>query len=479
MLFYTPEFLVFSIILLGTLGIVHRDTPRKVVLLVASYIFYMWWNPVFIVLIMFSTGVNYLVGLGLAVEPRQSKRKLLLATSIVANLGILGIFKYGGFFSANTLVLLRLLGFDVHWTTLQIVLPVGISFYTFQAMSYTIDLYRGRIPVTRSPLDFALFVAFFPQLVAGPIVRAADFIPQLRKPIRLYCDQQTLFLVLRGLAKKVLIADNVAVLADAIFEDPTIWPSAVIWFATVCFAVQIYCDFSGYSDIAIGVGRILGFRIPLNFNYPYFARNPSDFWRRWHISLSSWLRDYLYIPLGGSRSGGARTYRNLMITMLLGGLWHGASWNFVVWGLLHGLLLIAHRLYAAVRRRVNPEWTASDGLVSRVVSIAAMQYCVLLTWIAFRVRSFDSMLVSMRKFVAFDFEFGLADLGLGALPFFSTAAILGAFFALHALSHGVGRIDNWAGRVALPWAAGICFALGFAAFALWPLEEAPFIYFQF
>jgi len=339
MLFYTPEFLIFSLCLLSVLLFVNRSTPRKGVLLVASYVFYMWWNPAFVLLIIFSTAVDFVVGGRLAAEERLKRRRFWLALSIVSNLGLLGIFKYLGLFMETAKYLAELSGQPVSWEAIHLILPVGISFYTFQTLSYTIDVYRRSIPATRNPLDFALFVAFFPQLVAGPIVRASVFLPQLRDRIRLSCDADTFFLILRGLAKKVLIADNVALFADAIFAQPGDWPSLVIWVATLCFAVQIYCDFSGYSDIAIGIARILGFQLPLNFDHPYFARNPSEFWRKWHISLSSWLRDYFYISVGGNRRGSAATHRNLMSTMLVGGFWHGASWNFVFWGFLHGTML--------------------------------------------------------------------------------------------------------------------------------------------
>jgi len=479
MLFYTPEFLVFSLVLLATLGVVHRDEPRKWVLLVASYVFYMWWNPAFIALIAFATGVNYLLGGAIVRSDDDRKRKALLTLSLVASLGLLAWFKYAGFLADSTLYLMRSLGFEVHWTSLAITLPVGISFYTFQALSYTIDVYRRNIPATTSPLDFALYIAFFPQLVAGPIVRAADFLPQLRERIRVSCDQATFFLIVRGLAKKVMIADNIAVLPDAVFASPQDFPSLVIWLATVCFALQIYCDFSGYSDIAIGVARVLGFRIPLNFDHPYFARNPSDFWRRWHISLSSWLRDYLYISLGGNRAGTARTYRNLMLTMLLGGLWHGASWNFVLWGALHGFYLVVHRGYGDWRRRRDPAWDGASGPLATLLSIAAMQYGVLLAWIAFRVTDFDAMRVAMAKFVFFDFDFGLSNIGLGAMSFFSTIFLLLAFLALHYTSKRVGHLDRALARADLRVAALICFLVGFCAVVLWPLTDQPFIYFQF
>ncbi len=474
MLFYTVEFLMFSIILMGGLGIVHRTEPRKLMLLVASYIFYMWWNPAFILLIVFSTLVNYLIGGRMALEDDQSRRKALLVLSLIANLGLLFFFKYYGLFSDSLLGLMRIFGSEPSWTSLNITLPVGISFYTFQTMSYTIDVYRREIPATRAPLDFALFVAFFPQLVAGPIVRAATFLPQLTKPVRISCDQKTVFLILRGFAKKVLVADNIGILVDGVFTNPGAWPSAIIWLATIGFAIQIYCDFSGYSDIAIGIARILGFEFPQNFNHPYIARNPSDFWKRWHISLSSWLRDYLYISLGGNRGGSFSTYRNLMLTMLLGGLWHGASWNFLLWGFLHGAILILHRVFTQGRN--TPGQT---NLLTQVGSVILMQYCVLITWISFRLTDFPDMLIAMQKFVVFDFNFQLTKLGLGSLSFFTTLIIMLAFVLLQAFSIRVGHIDQYLGKTGKIPAVIACIAIGFVAFFFWPLQQAPFIYFQF
>ncbi len=479
MLFHTPAFLVFSLVLLAVLAVVHRHTPRKVVLLIASYVFYMWWNPAFILLIAFTTAVNFLVGAAIARTAVEQNRRALLVLSLSASLGLLGYFKYTGFLAESTLTGMRALGFDVHWTAIHITLPVGISFFTFHNLSYTIDVYRRRIPATSSPLDFALYIAFFPQLVAGPIVRAAVFLPQLLGPNRLSCDQATFFLILRGFAKKVIVADNLALLPDTVFGAPGDFPSVIIWLAAVCFAVQIYCDFSGYSDIAIGISKLLGFRLPINFDHPYLARNPSDFWRRWHISLSSWLRDYLYVSLGGNREGRARTYHNLMITMLLGGLWHGASWNFVLWGFLHGVFLVLHRGYGELRRHFAPDYRPSESWLAAFASILAMQYCVVLAWIPFRASDLGDTLTMMRKFVLFDFDFSLANIGLGTMSFFSTLILLGAFAALHATSRAAGQMDRFLGRVGLGWASLVCLAFGFVAVFLWPLTDQPFIYFQF
>jgi alginate O-acetyltransferase complex protein AlgI len=474
MLFYTPQFLVFFTLLLITLGIVHRSSPRKAILLVASYIFYMWWNPAFILLIIFSTFVDYLVGGRMAGEENQKKRRMLLLISMCSNLGLLFFFKYFGLFSNSLLGLMQMMGSEPSWTTLNITLPVGISFYTFQTMSYTIDIYRRKIPATRSSLDFALFVAFFPQLVAGPIVRASEFLPQLKRDVKVRVDQSSIFLIMRGLAKKVLIADNIAILVNGVFDSPGDWSSIMIWAATIGFAIQIYCDFSGYSDIAIGISKILGFDLPLNFNHPYVARNPSDFWQRWHISLSSWLRDYLYIPLGGNRGSEFQTYRNLMLTMLLGGLWHGASWNFMLWGFLHGFILVAHRLFSRSRQPA----AAPNPLVT-LLSVMAMQYCVLITWISFRLTDFDAMQIAMKKFILFDFDFALAGMGLGQLSLFTTVLIMLAFVILQTISVRTGHIHNYLASKGPVPAIMVCLAFGFTAFFLWPMSQAPFIYFQF
>jgi D-alanyl-lipoteichoic acid acyltransferase DltB (MBOAT superfamily) len=398
---------------------------------------------------------------------------------MTSNLGMLFFFKYAGLFGDSLLGIMRMMGSEPSWVSLNITLPVGISFYTFQTMSYTIDIYRKELKATRSPLDFALFVAFFPQLVAGPIVRAATFLPQLKQDVKIACDQTTFFLILRGMAKKVLVADNLAIFIDPVFNSPESWPSIIIWLAAIGFAIQIYCDFSGYSDIAIGIARILGFTLPLNFNHPYSARNPSDFWNRWHISLSSWLRDYLYISLGGNRGSAFATYRNLMLTTLLGGLWHGASWNFLVWGFLHGAILVAHRLYTGTRKRMNPNWRPGKGWLTYLLSLFVMQYCVLVTWISFRLTDFDAMQTAIRKFVVFDFNFDLASIGLGSMAFFSTLSLMIIFSIFTVISQRAGHIENYLGKLSTSKAATVCFASGIVFYYFWPLTQAPFIYFQF
>ena len=479
MLFHTVEFVVFISTLLGLFSLTRGDEPRKVLLLISSYVFYMWWNPAFVLLIVASTVVDYVVGRRMAWEDDPGRRRSLLVVSLTANLGLLAIFKYANFAAGSIKLALGWIGPEPTWAPLDILLPVGISFYTFQTLSYTIDLYRRAIPASKSPLDFALFVAFFPQLVAGPIVRAADFLPQLRLPIQLAYHRESFFLVMRGIAKKVLIADNVGIFVNAIFEDPERWPSLIIWVATIAFAIQIYCDFSGYSDIAIGIARFLGFELPKNFDHPYFARNPAEFWRKWHISLSSWLRDYLYISAGGNRGGDLRTARNLMLTMLLGGLWHGASWNFVCWGFLHGFVLVVHRFGVGLITRINPNPSRARRVLGHAASIVAFQYWVLITWITFRITDFQDMGVALRKFVLFDRNLSIANIGLGGLPFFSTLLLIGVFSALHLLSHRVGDIDQRLGRMPLGVGILTSFLVGFALFCLWPSGESAFIYFQF
>src|SRR5213075_1105817 len=262
--------------------------------------------------------------------------------------------------------------------------------------------------------------------VAGPIMRASSFLPQLESPRTMNFDRKSFFLFLRGLVKKALIADGVATFADTIFKHPQQWNSAVIWLAAICFYVQIYCDFSGYSDMAIAIARMLGYELVPNFNRPYFSADPSEFWKRWHISLSTWLRDYLYIPLGGNRDGEWRANRNLMLTMLIGGLWHGASWNFVLWGGLHGAALVIHRQWDKLTRRLNIRAALNASTAYRIAAVLAMQYFVLVTWIPFRVLNTSDMLATLHKFLVPDMNFHLADAGLGAMAPFATVLLLAA-----------------------------------------------------
>jgi len=329
-------FLFFAVVYSLYLAFNHKWQNRM--LLVASYVFYGTWDWRFLSLIVISTIIDYYCGIKIDEITDAKKRKQFLAISIVANLSMLGFFKYFNFFAENLQALCCFFGFQVQPHFLNIILPVGISFYTFQTMSYTIDIYKGQLKPTRKFFDFALFVSFFPQLVAGPIERASHLLPQILSKRKVTIDKfcEGCYLIFWGLFLKVFVADNLARLVDPIFASDPPYNGVKVLLGLYAFAFQIFGDFAGYSNIARGLGKCMGFDIMVNFNLPYFVTNPSDFWRRWHISLSTWLRDYLYIPLGGNKKGTLFTYRNLAITMFLGGLWHGAAWTFIIWGAYRG-----------------------------------------------------------------------------------------------------------------------------------------------
>lgn len=360
---------------------------RIALLLAASYAFYMSWNPRLVVLLLFSTGIDFVAGHALHTSESPTARKRWLMLSLVVNLGVLGVFKYYGFFVDSFVALLQSAGVDAQMHTWNIILPLGISFYTFQSMSYTIDIHRGQLTPTRSLLEFATFVAFFPQLVAGPIVRARDFLPQLaeRRALRAADMQTGVDYILLGLVKKAVLADNLAPFVDAVFAAPAHADSVHAWVVLFAFYGQIYWDFSGYTDIAIGSARLFGFHIRGNFNRPYLSLSPREFWQRWHISLSTWLRDYLYIPLGGNQGGTRRLYRNLLLTMLLGGLWHGAAWPFVLWGAYHGALLCVHRWWSAGGRRLP-----------RPAAWPLMLTATLIGWLLFRAESIGDVAILLK-----------------------------------------------------------------------------------
>ena len=390
MIFTSTNFAIFFALLYPLYLLLRRSSRwQNRLLLVASYIFYGFWDWRFLGLIAISTAVDYYVGLRLDDAPlsdpvNERRRKQLLWLSVAVNLGILGFFKYFNFFSSSFIDLIAGFGLEASDVTLNIVLPVGVSFYTFQSMSYTISIYRGELKATHDALNFALFVAFFPQLVAGPIERASNLLPQIEKPRAISWSQidSGLFLIIWGVFKKLVIADNLGLIANEVFNDPNVVGIDIV-LGTLAFALQIYGDFSGYSDIARGVARLMGFELMVNFRLPYFAVNPSDFWQRWHISLSEWLRDYLYIPLGGNRGGSLNTYRNLFLTMLLGGLWHGAGWNFIIWGAYHGAILIIYRLGEQL------PWPRQASL-NRVTLPLRMGFMFILTlmgWLIFRASS--------------------------------------------------------------------------------------------
>jgi D-alanyl-lipoteichoic acid acyltransferase DltB (MBOAT superfamily) len=351
MTFTSLSFFVFLPIVLALYYALGRRS-QNLLLLAASYVFYGWWDVRFLALLGASTLIDYAAARAIegAGEDRRRRRRFL-AITVTSNLTILGFFKYFNFFADSAFELLQGLGLGASKPVLAVALPVGISFYTFQSMSYAVDVYRGRLAACRSLLEFALFISYFPQLLAGPIERATSLLPQLRRDRRV--EWQTLregaLLIGLGLFKKVAVADAIAPFVDVRFQEPALAAGSDLLFALYLFSIQIYCDFSGYSDIARGTSRLLGIDLMINFHHPMFATSIGDFWRRWHVSLSTWLRDYLYVPLGGSRRGRLRTYMNLMATMLLGGLWHGANWTFVIWGGLHGIYLSIARLWGGVR----------------------------------------------------------------------------------------------------------------------------------
>jgi alginate O-acetyltransferase complex protein AlgI len=386
-LFNSLTFIVFFAIVLFLHNLPFSWRTKKFNLLIASYLFYAAWNPPFVILVWLSTIVDWNLAKRLFVETNQRKRKLLLLLSIIVNLGILAFFKYGDFLLQNWQALMSMIGVEYVVPEWSIILPVGISFYTFQTMAYTLDVYLKRAEPAKNFLDFALFVTFFPQLVAGPIVRPTYLIPQFEKAKKVSKNMLIwgLGLITIGLFQKVVIADGIlAPIVDDVYgaEGAVVFLDA--WLGTFAFAGQIFSDFAGYSTTAIGVGLTLGFSLPTNFNFPYAAMGFSDFWRRWHISLSTWLRDYLYIPLGGNQKGKVRTYANLMTTMLLGGLWHGASWTFVVWGGLHGFYLSIERIL--VKRFGGRE--IFNKYFVQFLLVLTTYLLVNITWVFFRAQSF-------------------------------------------------------------------------------------------
>ncbi|MDA0667951.1 MAG: MBOAT family protein [Planctomycetota bacterium] len=468
MLFTEFRFLAFFALVFTVHWCLRGPKARKAWLLLASYGFYAAWDWRFLSLILGSTLVDYFAGLRIQDASSDRGRKWALRLSLFANLGILGFFKYCNFFLESTANLLSNLGFEPNLPTLAIILPVGVSFFTFQTMSYSLDIYFKRLAPTRSLLDLSLFVGFFPQLVAGPIVRASDFLPQLATPRKLasIAFKPALFLFLSGFIKKAVISDNLAPLVDAYFADPSLWSVAAAWIAVPAYAVQIYCDFSGYSDMAIASAAMLGYRLCLNFDAPYLAVNIQDFWRRWHISLSSWLRDYLYFPLGGNHGSKFATYRNLMLTMLLGGLWHGASWNFVLWGGLHGLALALHRLWHR-----GPGGRLPDSMLRRGLSTVFTFWFVCVCWIFFRAPDFDAAWTSLQAFVLFQ---GAGEQSIDTTWLWLFAALIFA----HEIAQRLRKVDllqhtpTWL----FSFFYGILFAL---TFAFMRVDHPPFIYFQF
>lgn len=471
MAFNSLIFLIFFAIVLGLHSLPLQWRAKKTNLLIASYIFYAAWNPPFIVLLWISTLTDWFAARRIAVSSGGTKRFYLIL-SIAVNLGLLGYFKYGGFLEANLAAALGTIGVSYVPSGAHIILPLGISFYTFQSMSYSIDVYRDRIKPHHSFLDFALYVTFFPQLVAGPILRAGFFLQQLAEENKQRVTQigWGLAIITVGMFEKVVIADGaLAPVVERVYGEAAAAGGVDAWIGTMAFAGQIFFDFNGYSMIAVGVGKCLGFELPWNFLFPYGAIGFSDFWRRWHITLSTWLRDYLYISLSGNRAGTARTIVNLMLTMLLGGLWHGASWLFVLWGGVHGLLLVIERVARQFFANSTFLRTAGMQLVLGIVTFIA----ICLTWVLFRAEdpaSAAHLLSSM-------LTFGSGGELLGKLEALTVVTIIASLLATHWFMRN-RSFDSVFRNLSWP-VAGLILGAMLIAMVLSPGEERDFIYFEF
>jgi len=479
MLFCSSRFLQFFALVGALYWLLPWKRARVYLLLAASFWFYrelcleladarLAW------IVLGMACIDYVVGLALEATSSKRGRQLLLVTSICVNLGVLGYLKYANFFLKAVAQSADLFGLHIHTGTLHILMPIGISFYTFEAINYTVDVYRRKLPAERNLANFLLFILFFPHLVAGPIVRSRDFLTQVRRPKRwnwLRC-QWGLSLLLSGAFKKLVVADRLALLVDPVFGEPGAFATGATWLAVAAYALQIYGDFSGYSDLAIGFAHLLGYRLGPNFNMPYLAVNISDFWRRWHISLSSWLRDYLFIPLGGSRGSRWQSARNLLITMTLGGLWHGANWTFIVWGMMHGLLLAGHREFrnwCDHRPRLSAFLASSAGTVLRVLATVG---CDILLWIPFRARTFGDMATILERM--FSIVPGRrADLPEISLLFLFLLLVIGHLFTLRV------RWLQSLRRLPAFVQAGAYAAATTAILLLAPPAGKTFIYFQF
>lgn len=472
MLFPTIAFAVFfCCVFAGSWLLAKHRSLWKLWLLASSYVFYGWWNWKFLFLIISCSIVNQLLAVWTNKSNNKQRRKLLLIIALVFDLGVLGFFKYYGFFVMSAYTVLLKLNLPCSLPLLDIVLPVGISFFTFQAMSYVIDVYRKEITPAKSLLDFSVYLAFFPQLVAGPIVRASVLLPQFQENVRernIDCGRAST-LILAGLFKKIVVANYLAqVVVDPVFDAPSSYSAPDVLLGVYGYAIQIYCDFSAYSDIAIGVALLLGFRFPINFNAPYFTTSFKGFWQGWHISLSTWLRDYLYIPLGGSHCNQWKMYRNLFLTFLLGGLWHGAQWKFVVWGALHGLYLTIERLMMKLFRLPN------NIALNRIIKISSgflVFHLVCVAWVFFRAESFSD---------AWDLFGQLSDWGKSEIWSVSAFLLLVIGFSMQFLDgNRIQPVWDWLNRQSFLLHGAIVAFILTVILGLGPNGVAPFIYFQF
>lgn len=482
MLFNSLDFAVFLPIVFFIYWFLVKKSIKlqNLLIVIASYVFYGWWDWRFLSLIAFSTLVDYSVGIRLGIEQNQLKRKILLWTSIIVNLGFLGFFKYYNFFLDNFTQAFSFLGRDISVSSLNIILPVGISFYTFQTLSYSIDVYKGKLKPTKDIIAFSAFVSFFPQLVAGPIERATNLLPQFYKSREFDYNKAVdgMRQILWGLFKKVVIADNAAVFANLIFNNSADYSGSTLLLGAIFFSFQIYGDFSGYSDIAIGTSRLFGFDLMRNFHFPYFSRDIAEFWRRWHISLASWFRDYLYIPLGGSRGSTWMKVRNIFIIFLVSGFWHGANWTFIVWGVLNALYFLPLLLAKKNRNYLGP--VAEDKVWPNIKEASMMIGTfglTVLAWVLFRAENVGH---------GFSIISEILSSSLFSLPAFEgkqRAAIVLLLIAIFMLIEWNGRDEDYAiANLGMKWKRPVRYALYYGImFALvwFQGEQQEFIYFQF
>ncbi|MFT5777428.1 MAG: alginate O-acetyltransferase complex protein AlgI [Crocinitomicaceae bacterium] len=470
MLFNSTDFFVFFFAVFALYWIIDQRY-RWILLLAASYFFYMSWEPVYLVLILFSTAVDYFACNYLTSSASDRKRKLGLFISVVTNLGLLFTFKYYDFFQETIVELAHSMDIEYIPSTSSLLLPVGISFYTFQTLSYSIDVYRKTINAERHLGKFALYVSFFPQLVAGPIERAKDLLPQMhRKGLKLshQAFREGSLLFAWGLFKKIVVADNCAMLVEAHYDSYELHSGGSLLFVTYLFAIQIYCDFSGYSDMAIGIAKLLGFELKQNFKTPYFSSSFTKFWRRWHISLSSWMRDYIYVPLGGNKSGSKlKQSGNLMATMGIGGLWHGPSLNFILWGLVNGIMLVLEKIIG-FRKGPIPFWR-------RLLGAFVVLNVISLTWVFFRADSFDQAMSIFGKI----FTMHPSELYVMLGEYKYSPAIIGALLLIiFEIQHPFSSILKLLDRKPI-WRYSHYLVLVFALLLLGNTVGVPFIYFQF
>jgi D-alanyl-lipoteichoic acid acyltransferase DltB (MBOAT superfamily) len=486
MLFNSLTFIIFFAVVFALYWSVRARLPQNVLLLIASWIFYGAWSWKFLLLLLASTVLDYLCGLLIANAASVQRKRLIMLVSVTANLLFLTAFKYFGFFVAEFAALLEQLGFQANMPVLEIVLPVGISFYTFQTIGYIVDVYRGKVPAARSFLDYGLYVAFFPQLVAGPIERAGHLIPQFQKP-RVWSNaafESGLQLAVWGLFKKIVIADNLAPYVDAVYANPEAFSGAALVTAMIFFAFQIYCDFSGYTDTARGVARMLGFDLMLNFNFPYISKTPVEFWQRWHISLSKWFQDYLYYPLAMRymrRGGYLRKYKAHIISMALIGLWHGANWTFLVFGIYWGVVIA---LYLAMLERAPqsaaPAAASSKKRVHDIGAIALMFTLVCIGWVFFRAASIGDAWYMLTHVFSLQGAASVTDSTVVAAPVLWTLIVL--LCAAEWLYRHFDRIRGTVQGAQIPAIAGryaLLAAIMVSAGAAQLGEARPFIYFQF